>query len=43
MMIEIGNGGGGATTPGGTTKHAQNAIPYGIDMKQKSTCKRVSE
>lgn len=43
MMIEIGNGGGGATTLGGGTYHAQNAINYGIDIKQKSICKKVSE
>lgn len=42
MMIETGNGGGGATTLGGTTKPAQNATLYGIDMKQKSTCNKVS-
>ncbi len=42
MMIETGNGGGGATTLGGTTKPAQNATHYGIDMKQKSTCNKVS-
>jgi len=35
LIIEIGNGGGGAQINGGITIHANNAINYGINMRKK--------